>query len=120
MLGCDALAAADLLESLILKSLVYVSVSGPTERGYRLLESMRAFGTALLDELGDLEAAHLRALEAALVPPHDEIAAQDYLAFSDEYGDWNERTVIEAATRRAGGRPTPMPTGATNRRRSCT
>ncbi len=61
LLGCDALAAADLLESFILKSLVYVSVSGPTERGYRLLESMRAFGTALLDELGDLEAAHLRA-----------------------------------------------------------
>ncbi len=99
LLGCDDLAAADLLESLIHKSLVHVSVSGPTERGYRLLESMRAFGTARLDELGDLEAAHL-ALEAALVPPHDEIT-RDYLAFSDVYCDWNERTVIEAATRRA-------------------
>ena len=99
LLDCDDLAAAGLLESLIHKSLVHVSVSGPTERGYRLLESMRAFGATRLDELGELDAARL-ALEAALVPPHEEIA-RDYLAFSDLYGDWNERTVIEAATRRA-------------------
>ncbi len=99
LLGCDDLAAVDLLESLIHKSLVHVSVSGPTERGYRLLESTRAFGTARLDELGDLEATHL-VLEAALVPSQGEIT-NDYLAFSDAYCDWNERTVIEAATRRA-------------------
>ncbi len=98
LLGCDDLAAADHLESLLNKSLLQVAVGSETERGYRLHESMRAFGRQRLDEHGELDAAHL-ALEAALVPPHDEIA-RDYLAFSDEYYDWNERTVLEVTTRR--------------------
>lgn len=99
MLGLDDVATADLLESLLGKSLIQLVVSGRTTRGFRLLESMRAFGHQQLERHHELEAAHL-ALESALVPDHEEIA-RDYLAFSDVYCDWNERIALEATTRRA-------------------
>ncbi len=99
LLGCDQLGAADYMESLLNKSLIHAVAGGESERGYRLHESMRAFGLRQLDEEGELDKAHL-ALEAALVPPHEEIAA-DFLAFSDAHCDWTNRTALEATTRRA-------------------
>jgi predicted ATPase/class 3 adenylate cyclase len=99
LLGLDALAAADRLDSLVGKSLIHVVAGGRTTRGFRMLESMRAFGRQQLERCGELEAAQL-ALESALVPDHEEIA-RDYLAFSDVYCDWNERIALEATTRRS-------------------
>ena len=99
LLGLDRLEAADRLESLIGKSLIHVVVGGRTTRGFRMLESMRAFGRRQLERNGEVEAAQL-ALESALVPDHEEIA-RDYVAFSEEYCDWNERNALEATTRRS-------------------
>ncbi len=99
LLGLDPLAAADRLESLLGKSLIHGVVGGRTTRGFGMLESMRAFGRRQLEHNGEFEAAQL-ALESALVPDHDEIA-RDYVAFSEDYCDWNERNTLEATTRRS-------------------
>lgn len=99
LLGLDPLAAANRLESLLGKSLIHGVVGGRTTRGFRMLESMRVFGRGQLERNGEVEAAHL-ALEAALVPDHEEIA-RDYVSFSEAYCDWNERNALEATTRRS-------------------
>ncbi len=61
LLGLDPLAAADRLESLLGKSLIHGVVGGRTTRGFRMLESMRAFGRRELERNGEVEYRGARA-----------------------------------------------------------
>ncbi len=99
LLDEDQVGAADVVGSLVDQSLVEVSAASETGRGYRLLDSLRAFGLEQLDARGELEAA-FTALERALIPDHDDIAA-DFLVFTDEFCDWTELNALETVTRRA-------------------
>ena len=67
LLELDELDAADRLDSLVAKSLVTPIRSGGTGRGYRLLESLRAFGLAKLDERD--EATNVASGARACAPP---------------------------------------------------
>jgi predicted ATPase/class 3 adenylate cyclase len=98
LLGDDALVAADRIESLVARSLLTVVETGGRVRGYRMLESMREFGRRELVERGELDDARC-AVELALLPPLEEIDA-DYFCFVNVYAVWNERTTLEATTRR--------------------
>jgi predicted ATPase/class 3 adenylate cyclase len=101
LLATDELAAADRIDSLVSKSLLTVVDTGGEHRGYRMLESLRAFGQDVLRARGELEAAHL-AIERALLPPLEEIAA-DHLGFVNDQVIWSERTTLEASARREAG-----------------
>ncbi|MGK2929642.1 MAG: ATP-binding protein [Acidimicrobiales bacterium] len=98
LLGDDEPGAIDALDSLVEKSLVQVVTAGETERSYRLLDSLRAFGLERLAATDETETARLN-LESALIPDHEVIAA-DFAAFADVYCDWTEQNALETTTRR--------------------
>ena len=76
----------DLIARLVAKSMLVVDRSGPREARYRLLESMREYGTMRLVEAGDDHDLHVRHLEwaGALVSTADpELAGREQQLWLD-------------------------------------
>ena len=84
------------------KSLVTPIRAGGTGRGYRLLESLRAFGLAKLEELDEAASARA-ALERALLPPPAH--ADDWAWLANDYtADDGSSDIVEDTTRRDAAR----------------
>ena len=102
LLDLDELDASERLESLVAKSLVTPIRAGGTGRGYRLLESLRAFGLAKLDELDEAASARA-ALERALLPPPAHADDWGWLA-NDYTAEDGSSDIVEDTTRRDAAR----------------
>ena len=107
--GLDVLDVADLLGSLVDKSLVVAEPAGGTLR-YRLLETIRLFAAERLAEAGDEEAAAVAAAHCAHFLSVAEAAAA-YLT-GPEQGSWLARLDADQANlRRAAGHAAGRPDG---------
>ena len=99
LLDIDDLESADLLESLVGKSLITTVRFGGASHGFRFLETLRAYGRHKLvdgDEVEDAGAA----LESALLPEARLLG--DWTLLANEYICANDLDVLlEDATRRA-------------------
>jgi tetratricopeptide (TPR) repeat protein len=105
--GIDVLDVADLLGSLVDKSLVVAEPTGRTLR-YRLLETIRLFAAERLVEAGDDEAAAVAAAHCAHFLAVAEAAAA-YLT-GPEQGSWLARLEVDQANlRRAAGHAAGRP-----------
>ena len=105
----DVLDVADLLGSLVDKSLVVAEPAGPGLR-YRLLETIRLFAAERLVEAGDEEAAVVAAAHCAHFLAVAETAAA-YLT-GPEQGSWLDRLDADQANlRRAAGYAAGDPDG---------
>ena len=107
--GLDVLDVADLLGSLVDKSLVVAEPAGAALR-YRLLETIRLFAAERLAEAGDEEAAAVAAAHCAHFLAVAEAAAA-YLT-GPEQGSWLARLDADQANlRRAAGYAAGRPDG---------
>jgi predicted ATPase/class 3 adenylate cyclase len=107
--GLDVLEVADLLGSLVDKSLVVAEPAGGTLR-YRLLETIRLFAAERLAEAGDGEAAAVAAAHCAHFLAVAEQAAAHLTG--PEQGSWLARLDVDQANlRRAAGHAAGRPDG---------
>ena len=97
LLGLDELTALQRLDTLVAKSLVVPVVADGRVNGYRLLETIRAFGRRRSAALGEVHRMQT-ALEHALLPPLDEID-DDFFGFLNSRCNWTANSLLEATTR---------------------
>lgn len=101
LLDVDEIEAADVLDALVSRSLLVVDDLGAGMRLYRFLETIRSYGAARLDEVGDRHEA-IEALEGALLPAPDMI--DDVRRLSTWYTAIVGDRLGEGRTRRSAAR----------------